>query len=52
MGNRIQVSAARSFSLVLLALLGLGAFASPAAAQVFDGFPFKGALFTPSPLSP
>jgi len=32
--------------LVLLALLGLGAFASPVAAQVFDGFPFKGALFT------
>ena len=46
MGKRIQVSAARSFSLVLLALLGLGALASPAAAQVFDGFPFKGALFT------
>jgi len=31
---------------VLLACLGLGAFASPASAQVFDGFPFKGALFT------
>src|SRR6266545_3999812 len=31
---------------VLLACLGLGAFASPAAAQVFDGFPFKGAVFT------
>src|ERR1051325_1342403 len=46
MGNRIQVSAAPSFALVLLALLGLGAFVSPAAAQVFDGFPFKGALFT------
>ena len=51
MSKRIQVSGARSFSLVLLALLGLGAFASPAAAQVFDGFPFKGAVFTQGTMS-
>src|SRR6266508_342395 len=30
----------------VLICLGLGAFVSPAAAQVFDGFPFKGAVFT------
>ncbi len=36
---------------VLLACLGLGAFASPASAQVFDGFPFKGAVFTQGTMS-
>jgi len=50
MSKRIQVSGARRFSL-LLALLGLGAFSSPAAAQVFDGFPFKGAVFTQGTMS-
>ena len=44
MSKRIQVFGARSFSLVLLALLGLGAFASPAAAQQ-DGV-LKWAIFT------
>ena len=46
MSKRIQGSGARRLFLVPLALVCLGAFVSPAAAQVFDGFPFKGAVFT------
>src|SRR5438034_1187136 len=45
--KRIQVSGARSVPLFLLALLGLGAFVSPAAAQ-WNGLPFNAPIFAQS----